>query len=245
MASFTRRWRQGFAPRLLYILRFAHFKAVQQKRCTALYFQRVYPVIAYPASLRGGFAFQSMGVGWHTPPGQQPPTTKLATTIRATMNIVIRFIVFLLFRNVLRVSEAISAVTRLEGIASAHHNLGLLAEARGADDEALMWYRRSLALAEELGNRAGMPAHTSKSVCCLRHEVSRTSLSLGLCAVGWSMWSQGSPEIHLDLYWLTQQRQMLGEARFLDILREQLSEDDASASYVCSTTLLPVYRAIH
>jgi hypothetical protein len=72
------------------------FKAVQQKRCTALYFQRVYPVIAYPASLRGGFAFQSMGVGWHTPPGQQPPTTKLATTIRATMHIVIRFIVFLL-----------------------------------------------------------------------------------------------------------------------------------------------------
>jgi hypothetical protein len=53
-------------------------------------------VIAYPASLPGGFAFQSMGVGLHTPPGQQPPTTKLATTIRATINIVIRFIAFLL-----------------------------------------------------------------------------------------------------------------------------------------------------
>jgi hypothetical protein len=49
-------------------------------------------MIAYPASLPGGFAFQSMGVGLHTPPGQQPPATKLATTIRATMNIVIRFI---------------------------------------------------------------------------------------------------------------------------------------------------------
>jgi hypothetical protein len=72
------------------------FKAVQQKRCTALYFQRVHPVIAYSPSLRGGFAYQSMGFDWHTPPGQQPPTTKLATTIRATMHIVIRFIVFLL-----------------------------------------------------------------------------------------------------------------------------------------------------
>ena len=71
------------------------FKAVQQKRCTALYFQRVYPVIAYQLSLicDGGLASQFMGVGLHTPPGQQPPTTRLATTIRATMNIVIRFII--------------------------------------------------------------------------------------------------------------------------------------------------------
>jgi hypothetical protein len=51
-------------------------------------------------------------------------------------------------------------------------------------------------------------------------------------AVAWTLRSWlvhvelGSPEIHRDLYWLTQQRQMLGEARFLDILREQLSEDD-------------------
>jgi hypothetical protein len=70
------------------------FKAVQQKRCTALYFQRVHPVITYSPSLRGGFAYQSMGVGGHTPPGQQPPTTKLATTIRATMHIVTRLLCF-------------------------------------------------------------------------------------------------------------------------------------------------------
>ena len=38
-----------------------------------------------------------------------------------------------------------------------------------------------------------------------------------------------SPEIRIDLHWLTQQRQMLGETRFLGILHEQLSEDDAQA----------------
>ena len=36
------------------------------------------------------------------------------------------------------------------------HQLGIIADLRGAYDEALAWYRRSLALAEELGDRAGM-----------------------------------------------------------------------------------------
>ena len=102
MASFTRRWEVGVLHASAIYLTVRPFLRRFSKRCTALgYFQRVYPVIAYPASLRGGFAFQSMGVGWHTPPGQQPPTTKLATTIRATMNIVIRFIVFLLSQECL------------------------------------------------------------------------------------------------------------------------------------------------
>ena len=113
---------------------------------------------------------------------------------------------------------------------------------RGADDEALMWYRRSLALAEELGNRAGMAAHTSKSVCCLRHEVSRTSLSLGLLRSWLVHVELGSPEIHLDLYGSRSSARCLGRHVSLDILREQLSEDDVQCSYVCSTTLLPVYK---
>jgi tetratricopeptide (TPR) repeat protein len=36
------------------------------------------------------------------------------------------------------------------------HQLGRIAELRGAYDEALAWYRRALALEEELGDRAGM-----------------------------------------------------------------------------------------
>jgi hypothetical protein len=37
------------------------------------------------------------------------------------------------------------------------------------------------------------------------------------------------PSIFTDLHWLTQQRQQLGDTRFLGLLREQLSEDDAQA----------------
>jgi hypothetical protein len=36
-----------------------------------------------------------------------------------------------------------------------------------------------------------------------------------------------SPEIRIDLHWLAQQRQQLGETRFFGLLREQLSEKDA------------------
>ena len=36
----------------------------------------------------------------------------------------------------------------------------------------------------------------------------------------------GSPAIRTNLYWLTQQRQMLEETHFLGLLHEQLSEDD-------------------
>ena len=95
-----------------------------------------------------------------------------------------------------------------------------------ADDEALMWYRKALALAEELGNLAGMAA------LYIQIGVLFTTRGIPDVAVAWTLCSLlvhvelGSPEIRLDLYWLTQQRQMLGEARFLDILREQLSEDD-------------------
>src|SRR5262249_1512093 len=38
-----------------------------------------------------------------------------------------------------------------------------------------------------------------------------------------------SPVVRTNLHWLTQQRQMLEETRFLDLLRELLSEDDAQA----------------
>ena len=38
-----------------------------------------------------------------------------------------------------------------------------------------------------------------------------------------------SPAVRTNLHWLTQQRQMLEETRFLGLLREQLSEDDVQA----------------
>jgi tetratricopeptide (TPR) repeat protein len=194
-----------------------------------------------------------------------------------------------------------------KGIASAYHNLGLLAEARGADDEALMWYRKALALSEELDDRAGMATsyHQLGNIAYLRGayeealEWYRRSLALeeelgdrvGIArsyhqlgniaylrgayeeALEWSCRSltlaeelgnrsgiaasysqigvlyttRGTPdaavswnlrgllihlelhslEIRIDLHWLAQQRQQLGETRFFGLLREQLSEKDA------------------
>ena len=156
-----------------------------------------------------------------------------------------------------------------QGIASAYHNLGIIAETRGAADEALKWYRKSLALEEELGNRAGMAAsyHQLGRIVEARgayeealewyHRALALNKELGNragratsynqigvlfttrgtpdAAIFWTLRSLlireelRSPEIPIDLHWLTQQRQLLGETRFLGLLREQLNEDKAQA----------------
>jgi tetratricopeptide (TPR) repeat protein len=106
------------------------------------------------------------------------------------------------------------------------HALGIIAQERGAYDEALEWYRRSLALAEELGNRAGMASSYGQI------GVLFTTRGTPDAAVSWNLRSLlicmelRSPAVRTNLHWLTQQRQMLGETRFLGLLREQLSEDD-------------------
>ena len=41
-------------------------------------------------------------------------------------------------------------------LATAYHQLGMVAQDRGALDEAEVWYRKSLAINEQLGDRPGM-----------------------------------------------------------------------------------------
>jgi tetratricopeptide (TPR) repeat protein len=106
------------------------------------------------------------------------------------------------------------------------HQLGIIAQRRGAYDEALEWYRRSLALKEELGDRASMASSYGQI------GVLFTTRGTPDAAVSWNLRSLlicmelRSPAVRTNLHWLTQQRQMLGETRFLSLLREQLSEDD-------------------
>ncbi|MBI3798324.1 MAG: hypothetical protein HY268_15340 [Deltaproteobacteria bacterium] len=38
-----------------------------------------------------------------------------------------------------------------------------------------------------------------------------------------------SPQVRIDLHWLTRQRELLGEGRFLGILRERLDGDEVKA----------------
>jgi tetratricopeptide (TPR) repeat protein len=113
------------------------------------------------------------------------------------------------------------------GMAASYHQLGNIAQERGAYEEALAWYRRSLALNEELGNRADMAASYSQIGALF------TTCGTPDAAVSWSLRSLlirmelRSPAIRTDLHWLAQQRQQLGDTRFLGLLREQLSEKDA------------------
>jgi hypothetical protein len=109
------------------------------------------------------------------------------------------------------------------------HQVGIIAQLRGAYDEALEWYRRSLALKEELGDRAGMATSYGQI------GVLFTTRGTPDAAVSWNLrnllicMELRSPAVRTNLHWLTQQRQMLEETRFLGLLREQLSEDDVQA----------------
>jgi tetratricopeptide (TPR) repeat protein len=113
------------------------------------------------------------------------------------------------------------------GMAASYHQLGNIAQERGAYEEALAWYRRSLALNEELGNRADMAASYSQIGALF------TTRGAPEAAVSWSLRSLlirmelSSPAIRTDLHWLAQQRQQLGDMRFLGLLRKQLSEKEA------------------
>ena len=115
------------------------------------------------------------------------------------------------------------------GMAVSYHQLGNVAYRRGAYEEALEWYHRALALNKELGNRAGMATSYSQI------GVLFTTRGTPDAAIFWTLRSLlireelRSPEIPIDLHWLTQQRQLLGETRFLGLLREQLNEDKAQA----------------
>jgi tetratricopeptide (TPR) repeat protein len=106
------------------------------------------------------------------------------------------------------------------------HQLGIIAQNRGAYEEALEWYRKSLAIEEELGNRAGMARSYGQIAALLTeqgapeeglpHNLSSLALHLEI----------GSPNAGFNVQLLTRQRELLGEERFLSILREQLDEDE-------------------
>jgi tetratricopeptide (TPR) repeat protein len=59
--------------------------------------------------------------------------------------------------------------------AAYEHQLGMVAQERGDYEAALDWYRRSLAIDEELGNRAGMASsyHQLGNVAYLRGDHDR------------------------------------------------------------------------
>jgi tetratricopeptide (TPR) repeat protein len=113
--------------------------------------------------------------------------------------------------------------------AAFQHQLGRVAHLRGSYDEALDWYRKSLAIEEELGNRAGMATTISQlGVLATERGAPEEAVPLNLRGLDIHL-EIGSPEARIDLHWLGRQRELLGASRFAGLLAQHLDEESAAA----------------
>jgi len=166
----------------------------------------------------------------------------------------------------LRIKEELSDRA---GMASSYHQLGKIAEDRGDSSEALGWYRKSLRIREDLGDRMGMAIlyprlgklaeergasaealdWYEKSLPLLEELEDRTGMAGSYGQLGVLATEQGRPEdglpptlqslesnlvlrspnVQINLYWLRRQRELLGEERFGELLREQVGDEAAEA----------------
>jgi tetratricopeptide (TPR) repeat protein len=111
------------------------------------------------------------------------------------------------------------------GMASSFGQLGLLARDRGDYGEAQMWSRKALSICEELGDQAGIARAISQlGVLSTRRGSAEEGVPFNLRSLA-TRAQIGSPEVRIDLYWLNRQRELLGESRFGEILREHLDEE--------------------
>ncbi|MFD1116148.1 tetratricopeptide repeat protein, partial [Sphaerisporangium aureirubrum] len=130
------------------------------------------------------------------------------------------------YRKSLTIEEEIG---NRAGMASSYHQLGMIAQERGEYDQALEWYRKSLTINEELGNRAGMAISFSQ-IGVLYTQIGRAAEAVVYNLRSLSIREQlGSPQVSTDLYWLNQQRRVLGEGEFRRLLAEQLDSGTVDA----------------
>ncbi|MEY9835834.1 tetratricopeptide repeat protein, partial [Streptacidiphilus sp. EB103A] len=112
------------------------------------------------------------------------------------------------------------------GLASSYHQLGRIAQERGDYATAERYYRDSLAIEEELGNRAGL-ASTLSQIGILRTEQDRPAEGVTSQVQALALRLDIGDRVQTDLYWLRQQRALLGDEAFRAILRDMLSDDDS------------------
>ncbi len=104
----------------------------------------------------------------------------------------------------------------------------MVAQERGSYDKALGWYRKSLAIFEELGNRAGMASTISQlGVLATKRGAPEDAVPLNLRSLALRL-EIGAPEARIDLHWLGRQRQLLGASRFAELLARHLDEESAA-----------------
>ncbi|HKV07651.1 MAG TPA: tetratricopeptide repeat protein [Thermoanaerobaculia bacterium] len=111
------------------------------------------------------------------------------------------------------------------GMANTYHQLGRVLEDRGDYDQALDWYKKSLQINEDLGTRAELASTISQlGVLSTKRGSAEEGVPFNLRSLAIRL-QIGSPEAWKDLHWLSRQREILGESRFGEILREHLDEE--------------------
>jgi tetratricopeptide (TPR) repeat protein len=124
--------------------------------------------------------------------------------------------------------EIFEEVEHRLGVASSYHQLGMLARKRDDSEEALGWFSRSLDISEELENRAGI-ARTAGQIGALLTErgdiEAAVPHSLECFAIHLDV---DSLKVAKDLYRLRRQRELLGPARFEEIIHQHRDEQSAA-----------------
>ncbi|MBT2675751.1 tetratricopeptide repeat protein [Streptomyces sp. ISL-14] len=130
-----------------------------------------------------------------------------------------------LYRKSLAISEELG---NRASIASSLHQLGLIAEERKKYAEAEELYRNSLAIKEELGNRHGI-AVTISQLGILRTKLDQPAQGVLYNLQALTLRLEMGASLTTDLYWLIQQRNLLGDDDFERVLRTRLSDSDTEA----------------
>ncbi|MGX1907500.1 tetratricopeptide repeat protein [Streptomyces phaeochromogenes] len=114
------------------------------------------------------------------------------------------------------------------GIAGSYHQLGMIAQLRGDYGEAEERYRASLAIKEELGDRSGI-ASSYGQLGVLRTTQQRPAEGVPYTLRALTLQLEiGSPP-DTALYWLGQQRALIGDDAFRSIIDNLLPDDAATA----------------
>jgi tetratricopeptide (TPR) repeat protein len=131
-----------------------------------------------------------------------------------------------LYRKSLQIAEEL--INR-SSMARSYYKIGKLYQISGETSQALEWYQKALQISEKLGNRESM-ASTISQLGVLATERGEPAEAVPLTLRSLAIRRElGLPQIQIDLHWLRRQRELLGEERFGEILREHLDADTVPA----------------
>ena len=112
-------------------------------------------------------------------------------------------------------------------MASSYHQLGSVDQERGDYDEALKWYRKSLAILEELGNRAGM-ASSYGQIASLLTSTGKVEEAIPLTLECLMIFAAlKAPQVGIAVRQLANQEEILGTEAFRLVVVNALGEENA------------------